>query len=143
MKNNPYITFHSSKIMQTGPNTFDVPGTLTIRGVSKPEKLTFTVSGGGTQNGELKGIMAFNRKEYGMNSGIPFIKSRGPCRGECRPKRPENQWAARGVGTGHRHVGCPNVSVRYQTATSCVNGSQGDFASSIIVSGNTLAVPTD
>ena len=74
VKNNPYITFHSSKIVQTGPNTFEVPGTFTIRGVSKPEKLTFTVSGRGTQSGELKGIMAFDRKEYGMNSGIPFIK---------------------------------------------------------------------
>ncbi|MGB8324073.1 MAG: YceI family protein [Candidatus Acidiferrum sp.] len=74
VKNNPYITFHSSKIVQTGPNTFDVLGTFSIRGVSKPEKLTFTVSRSGTQAGELKGIMAFDRKEYGMNSGIPFMK---------------------------------------------------------------------
>ncbi|MGB9432863.1 MAG: YceI family protein [Candidatus Acidiferrum sp.] len=74
VKNNPYITFHSSKIVQTGPNTFEVPGTFTVRGVSKPEKLTFTVSGRGAESGELKGIMAFDRKEYGMNSGIPFIK---------------------------------------------------------------------
>ncbi len=29
---NPYITFHSSKIVQTGPTTFAVPGTFTIRG---------------------------------------------------------------------------------------------------------------
>src|SRR5579863_7370700 len=25
-KDDPYITFHSSKIVQTGPNTFDIPG---------------------------------------------------------------------------------------------------------------------
>jgi polyisoprenoid-binding protein YceI len=73
-KNNPYITFHSSKIEQTGPNTFDIPGTFTIRGVSKPETLTLTVSGIGTGSGEVKGVMAFDRKDYGMNSGIPFIK---------------------------------------------------------------------
>jgi polyisoprenoid-binding protein YceI len=45
VKQNPLITFHSDKIVQTGPNTFDLPGTFTIRGVSKPETLTFTVTG--------------------------------------------------------------------------------------------------
>jgi polyisoprenoid-binding protein YceI len=70
----PVITFKSSKVVQTGPNTFDVPGTFTIRGVSKPETLTLTVSGVGTGTGEIKGTMAFDRKDYGMNSGIPFIK---------------------------------------------------------------------
>jgi polyisoprenoid-binding protein YceI len=73
-KNNPYITFRSSKIEQTGPNTFDIPGTFTIRGVSKPETLNLTVSGKGTGTGDIKGMMAFDRKEFGMNSGIPFIK---------------------------------------------------------------------
>jgi polyisoprenoid-binding protein YceI len=71
---NPYITFHSSKIVQTGPNTFEIDGDFTIRGVTKPEKLVLTVSGIGTGQGEVKGIMAFDRKQYGMNSGIPFIK---------------------------------------------------------------------
>jgi polyisoprenoid-binding protein YceI len=70
----PLITFKSTKIVQTGPETFDVPGTFTIRGVSKPETLTLTVSGKGTGSGEVKGTMAFDRKDYGMNSGIPFIK---------------------------------------------------------------------
>jgi polyisoprenoid-binding protein YceI len=71
----PYITFHSSKIVQTGPNTFDIQGTFTIRGVSKPETLNLTVAGTkGSGHGEIKGTMAFDRKEYGMNSGIPFIK---------------------------------------------------------------------
>jgi polyisoprenoid-binding protein YceI len=73
-KNNPYITFHSSKIEQTGPTTFDIPGTFAIRGVSKPETLSLTLSGKGTGTGTVKGTMAFDRKDYGMNSGIPFIK---------------------------------------------------------------------
>jgi polyisoprenoid-binding protein YceI len=73
-EHNPLISFKSTKIVQTGPNTFDIPGTFTIRGVSKPETLSLTVSGIGTGEGEVKGIMAFDRKEYGMNSGIPFIK---------------------------------------------------------------------
>jgi len=73
-KNNPYITFHSTKIEQTGPTTFDIPGTFTIRGVSRPETLSLTLSGKGTGTGNVKGSMAFDRKDYGMNSGIPFIK---------------------------------------------------------------------
>ena len=71
----PVITFHSDKIVQTGPNTFEMPGKFTIRGVSKPETLALVVSGEkGSGQGEVKGTMAFDRKEYGMNSGIPFIK---------------------------------------------------------------------
>jgi polyisoprenoid-binding protein YceI len=69
----PYITFRSTKVVQTGPNTFDIPGTFTIRGVSKPETLTLTASGEGAGSGEIKGVMAFDRKDYGMDSGIPFI----------------------------------------------------------------------
>jgi polyisoprenoid-binding protein YceI len=42
--------------------------------VSKPETLTLVVSGKGTGTGYIKGTMAFDRKEFGMNSGIPFIK---------------------------------------------------------------------
>ena len=74
VKNDPYITFHSDKAVQTGPNTFDVPGTFAIRGVSKPETLVLTVSGEGTGSGTIKGAMAFDRKDYGMNHGIPFIR---------------------------------------------------------------------
>jgi polyisoprenoid-binding protein YceI len=70
----PLITFHSDKVVQTGPNTLDIPGTFTIRGVSKPETLTFTITGKGTGSGEIKGTMAFDRKDYGMTKGIPFIK---------------------------------------------------------------------
>ena len=73
-KDDPYITFHSTKVTQTGPNTFDVLGTFTIRGVSKPETLNLTLTGKGTGEGTIKGTMAFDRKEFGMNSGIPFIK---------------------------------------------------------------------
>ena len=73
-EHDPLITFKSTKVVQTGPTTFDVPGTFTIRGVSKPETLTLTVSGAGTGTGAIAGTMAFDRKEFGMNSGIPFIR---------------------------------------------------------------------
>ena len=80
VENNPYITFHSTKIVQTGPAVkgqpinFEVDGDFTIRGVTKQEKLTLIVSGYGTGSGEIKGTMAFDRKDYGINGSIPFIK---------------------------------------------------------------------
>jgi polyisoprenoid-binding protein YceI len=74
VKNNPLISFKSTKIVQTGPTTFEVDGNFTIRGVTKTEKLKLTVSGAGTGSGTIAGTMAFDRKQYGMNSGIPFIK---------------------------------------------------------------------
>ncbi len=70
----PLITFRSTKIVQTGPNTYDVQGNFSIRGATKPETLTLTVSGQGTGTGEVHGTMAFNRKDYGMTKGIPFVK---------------------------------------------------------------------
>ena len=75
-KDDPYITFHSTKVTQTSPITFDLLGKFTIRGVSKDETLTLTLDPKekGTGKGQIKGSMAFDRKEFGMNSGIPFIK---------------------------------------------------------------------
>jgi polyisoprenoid-binding protein YceI len=74
VKRNPMITFKSTRIEQTGPDSFSVEGDFTIRGVTKHEKLILTVSGKGTGSGTIAGTMAFDRKEYGMKSGIPFIK---------------------------------------------------------------------
>jgi polyisoprenoid-binding protein YceI len=74
VENDPLITFHSDKIVQTGPTTLEISGTFTIRGVSKPETLTFAITGKGAGSGEIKGTMAFDRKDYGMSKGIPFVK---------------------------------------------------------------------
>jgi len=74
VERNPLITFHSTKVTQTGPDAVEFEGDFTIRGVTKKEKLAFQVTGKGTGSGSIKGIMAFDRKQYGMNSGIPFIK---------------------------------------------------------------------
>jgi polyisoprenoid-binding protein YceI len=72
--NNPTITFHSTKIVQTGPSTFEVDGDFTIRGVTRQEKLSLAVSGAGTGSGDIKGTMAFDRKDYGMNGSIPLVR---------------------------------------------------------------------
>jgi polyisoprenoid-binding protein YceI len=74
VKESPQITFKSTKIVPVGPDAFEVDGDFTIRGVTKQEKLSLTVQGGGTGEGTITGTMAFDRKQYGMNSGIPFIK---------------------------------------------------------------------
>jgi polyisoprenoid-binding protein YceI len=74
VEQSPYITFQSTKFVPTGPHNYEVDGNFTIRGVSNPEKLILTVSGKGTGSGEIHGAMVFNRKDYGMNKGIPFIK---------------------------------------------------------------------
>ncbi len=74
VKDSPVITFKSTKVVQTGPNTFDLEGNFTIRGVTKTEKLTLTDNGKGSTSGSIDGTMAFDRKDYGMNRNIPFIK---------------------------------------------------------------------
>jgi polyisoprenoid-binding protein YceI len=53
---------------------FDVAGTFTIRGISKPEALTFKVdreAGGAT--GEIKGILTIDRRDFGLGGGIKFV----------------------------------------------------------------------
>lgn len=74
VENNPTITFKSTKIVQTGPNVFEVDGDFTIRGVSNAEKLTLIISNHHHDSGEIEGRMVFDRKDYGMTKGIPFIK---------------------------------------------------------------------
>jgi polyisoprenoid-binding protein YceI len=74
VKHDPLITFRSTKGVQTGPLTFKVAGNFTIRGVTKPETLMLTVFDKGTRSGTIRGVMTFNRKDFGMNKGIPFVR---------------------------------------------------------------------
>src|ERR1700722_6200701 len=73
-KESPTINFKSTKVVQTSPNTFELDGDFTIRGVTKTEKLTLTDNGKGSTSGSIAGTMAFDRKDYGMNKNIPFVK---------------------------------------------------------------------
>ncbi len=74
VKNNPIISFRSTKISQTGSNTFVVAGVFMIRGVSKPQTLVLTTTGRGASTGSIKGTLGFDRKDYGMTSGIPLVQ---------------------------------------------------------------------
>ena len=75
MNDCPAITFKSTKVVQTGPDTFDLEGDFTIRGVTKTEKLTLTDNGKGSTSGSIDGTMAFDRKDYGMNRTFPPSRS--------------------------------------------------------------------
>ena len=74
----PQMTFKSTSVTMTGPNTADVTGDLTLRGVTKPVTLAMTFNGG------WKGIPqdpharigfsakgALNRSDYGISTGVP------------------------------------------------------------------------
>jgi polyisoprenoid-binding protein YceI len=70
----PSIAFRSTKVVQTSPTTFDVDGDFSIRGVTRQEKLKLTIPAKQTGEDEIQGVLVFNRKEYGMNKGIPFVR---------------------------------------------------------------------
>jgi polyisoprenoid-binding protein YceI len=73
VEHNPTIVFKSTKIVAISPEHFEVDGDLTVRGVSNPEKLTLIVSHKESHLGDIEGKMVFDRKNYGMNKGIPFV----------------------------------------------------------------------
>jgi polyisoprenoid-binding protein YceI len=74
VKEHPYITFQSSKIIQKAPHVYEVPGTFTVRGISKPESLTFTAEREGEGTGLIEGTLWFERKDFGLGGSIPFVK---------------------------------------------------------------------
>ena len=55
VEHNSLITFHSTSVIQTGPDTVEFEGDFTIRGVTKKEKLTFKITGRGTGQARLTG----------------------------------------------------------------------------------------
>jgi polyisoprenoid-binding protein YceI len=74
VKKDPLITFKSTKFVRTGPGSYQVQGNFTIRGVTKTDTLTLTTDSEGKGSGEIKGTMAFDRKDYGMDGSIPFVR---------------------------------------------------------------------
>jgi polyisoprenoid-binding protein YceI len=74
----PTITFKSTKVTPTGPNTADLTGDLTLHGVTKPVTLKATFNGGYKPNamdpGGRIGFSAhgvFKRSDFGITYGIP------------------------------------------------------------------------
>jgi len=64
----PVISFKSNKVVQTGKSTYDLVGTFTMRGVSKPATLKLVIAEQGSGSGYVQGIVPFDHKDYGMTS---------------------------------------------------------------------------
>lgn len=74
----PQITFRSTRIERTGPNTARITGDLTLLGVSKPVTLEARFNGGyegmALDPNARVGFSAhgsFNRSDFGMSYGLP------------------------------------------------------------------------
>lgn len=71
----PEITFSSTSIAQTGDDSFDVTGDLTIKGVTRSVTVPFTYEGtaqdpfGNTRIG-LEGSTTINRKDFGVTWNV-------------------------------------------------------------------------
>jgi polyisoprenoid-binding protein YceI len=68
----PEITFKSKSIKKTGKDTYDVAGTLTMRGVAKEVTLPVTFLGmvkdpWGNEKAGFSTDLTLNRKDYGIN----------------------------------------------------------------------------
>ena len=68
----PTITFDSSRIVRTSANTYDVTGTLTIRGVAKEITLPVTSLGtakdpAGNLRAGFEADLTINRKDFGLS----------------------------------------------------------------------------
>ena len=67
----PEITFFSTEIKQTGEDTFDVTGDLTIKGVTKQVTIPLTFEGSaldpfGNKRIGFEGSTTISRKEFGI-----------------------------------------------------------------------------
>jgi polyisoprenoid-binding protein YceI len=64
----PVISFKSNKVVQTGKTTYDLVGTFSMRGVSKPATLNLVIADQGGGSGNVQGVVPFDLKDYGMTS---------------------------------------------------------------------------
>lgn len=77
MESYPEITFVSSRVRQTGEDSFELTGDLTIRGVTKPVTIPVSYEGAATDPfGNLRagfeGSVTINRKDYGITWNAPL-----------------------------------------------------------------------
>ena len=65
VKTCPTWTFASTRIVKTGPQTFEMDGTLTMHGIGNPEQFTVTI-GGTSADPVYHAIATIDRHAFGM-----------------------------------------------------------------------------
>jgi len=65
---NPTATWRSTSVRKTGPNRYSASGTLSLKGASKPQSLTFRLTGDGLKR-HVEGSASIDRNAFGIGSG--------------------------------------------------------------------------
>ena len=65
---NPTATWRSTSVRRTGPNRYSASGTLSLKGASKPQSLSFTLSGEGLRR-HVEGSASIDRNAFGVGTG--------------------------------------------------------------------------
>src|SRR5262249_1318625 len=68
----PVISLKTTSSGQNSRTTFDLSGTFTFRGVSKPATLSLVIADKGFGTGYVQGTLSFDRKDYGMSANAPL-----------------------------------------------------------------------
>jgi len=65
---NPVATFRSTNVEQTAPGSYRARGTLSLKGASKPQTITFKLSGDGLKR-KVTGSGSIDRTAFGVGTG--------------------------------------------------------------------------
>ena len=65
LRANPTATWRSTSVRRTGPNRYSASGTLSLKGASRPQSLTFTLSGEGLRR-HVEGSASIDRTAFGV-----------------------------------------------------------------------------
>jgi polyisoprenoid-binding protein YceI len=75
----PQMTFKSTRIERTGPNSLKVEGNVTLRGITRPMTLDVTVSerrpdaAPGSRYARFRGFGTIKRSEFGMTKYVDMV----------------------------------------------------------------------
>jgi len=64
----PRASWRATSVRRTGPNRYSAQGTLSLKGASRPQSLTFTLSGSGLRR-SVKGSATIDRAAFGIGDG--------------------------------------------------------------------------
>ena len=65
---NPVATWRSTSVRRTGPGRYSAQGTLSLKGASRPQAITFTLSGEGLRR-QVEGSASIDRTAFGVGTG--------------------------------------------------------------------------